>query len=96
MTVTTPVAELLAHARRCEVEQRWAQASASYDEALANCAHSADDRALIEGLRQACIRRSHEMVSLTSTSATEAAKHRIDQQGERAAARRAQAQGDLK
>ena len=100
MSVTTPVNELLAIARRYEVECRWAQAAAAYDEALANMAHPTSkdvsgDRALIEGMRMACVHRSHEMESITITSVTEAARWALDRQGERAAAKFVAATGRI-
>jgi hypothetical protein len=96
MTVTSPIYELLAHARRCECEQRFAQAAASYQQALDNMPnpHSLDvagDRALIQGLMRTCIQRSQETVSIVATSATEEAKAAVDLQGQRMAEKRARA-----
>src|SRR4051794_33028652 len=96
MTVTTPVSDLLAAARRYEAESRWHQGAAAYQQALDNMPHPtskdvADDRALIEGMMRQCIHRSQETVSNVATSATEAAKWAFDRQGERAAAKRARA-----
>jgi hypothetical protein len=96
MTVTTPVHELMAIARRYEVEKRWAQAAAAYQEALDNMPHPTSedhggDRELIEGMKRMCVWRSHESVSLTLTGISEEAKQAADQKGERAAAKRAEA-----
>jgi hypothetical protein len=94
MTVTTPVHELLAAARRYEVEKRWAQAVHAYQEALDNMPHptsaeTADDRGLISRMMQMCIWRSHEGASLVCTVISEEAKWAVDRKGERAAAKRA-------
>jgi hypothetical protein len=94
MTVTTPVNDFLAIARRYEAERRFAQAAAAYQEALDNMPHPtsghlAGDRALIDGMRAMCVQRSHETTSSVATTATEEARWAIDRQGERAAIKRA-------
>jgi hypothetical protein len=96
MTICTPIPELLRAAWRYETDKRWAQATAAYQEILDNMAHPtskdvAADRALIEAMRQQCEWRSRETVSHVATTATEAAKWAFDRQGERRAAKRAQA-----
>lgn len=96
MTVTTPAHELMAHARRCESEGRWAQAAADYQQILDNMpnptsADHADDRAAIRGMHSMCVARSREMVSTVATSATEEAKAAVDHQGAMMAQKRARA-----
>lgn len=97
MVVTTPIRELLAHARRCEVEGRWPQAADSYKQALDNMTnpHSGDnaaDRAMLEGLHMAAVARSREApASDTLVNASEAAKHAADHTGAMMAEKRARA-----